>query len=154
MDLMRTIWFDMDGTLNKFYSFPNWLPMLRAEDTTPYVEAEVMWNMSQLARLMNQAQKLGYRLGIISWTSKGGSVSYNEAVKQAKLKWLNQHLASVNWDHICVVSYGTPKSLVMENDNDILFDDEEQNRINWAGEAFEPNKMIEVLHELLRVSKR
>lgn len=152
--MMRTIWWDMDGTIANLYAVENWLPMLRAEDTTPYVEAEVMWNMSQLARLMNRAQQLGYRLGIISWTSKGGSVSYNEAVKQAKLKWLNQHLASVNWDHICVVSYGTPKSLVMENDNDILFDDEEQNRINWAGEAFEPNQMIEVLHELLKVSKR
>ena len=152
--MMRTIWWDMDGTIANLYAVENWLPMLRAEDTTPYVEADVMWNMSQLARLMNQVQKLGYKLGIISWTSKGGSVSYNEAVKQAKLKWLNQHLASVNWDNICVVSYGTPKSLVMENDDDILFDDEEQNRINWTGEAFEPNQMIEVLHELLKVSKR
>ena len=74
---MRTIWWDMDGTIANLYAVENWLPMLRAEDTTPYVEAEVMWNMSQLARLMNQVQKLGYNLGIISWTSKGGSASYN-----------------------------------------------------------------------------
>ena len=73
----------MDGTIANLYAVENWLPMLQAEDTTPYVEAEVMWNMSQLARLMNQTQKLGYKLGIISWTSKGGSASYNEAVKQA-----------------------------------------------------------------------
>ena len=56
---MRTIWWDMDGTIANLYAVENWLPMLRAEDTTPYVEAEVMWNMSQLARLMNQVQKLG-----------------------------------------------------------------------------------------------
>ena len=146
---MRTIWWDMDGTIANLYAVENWLPMLRAEDTTPYVEAEVMWNMSQLARLMNQVQKLGYKLGIISWTSKGGSASYNEAVKQAKLNWLNKHLASVSWDKICVVSYGTPKSLVMTTEDDILFDDEEPNRDAWLGEAYEPDMMIKVLKALL-----
>ena len=146
---MRTIWWDMDGTIANLYAVENWLPMLRAEDTTPYVEAEVMWNMSQLARLMNQVQKLGYRLGIISWTSKGGSASYNEEVKQAKLNWLNKHLASVNWDSIYVVNYGTPKSLMMQTEDDILFDDEEQNRENWLGEAYEPDMMIKVLKALL-----
>ena len=146
---MRTIWWDMDGTIANLYAVENWLPLLRAEDTTPYVKAEVMWNMSQLARLMNQAQKLGYKLGIISRTSKGGSASYNEAVKQAKLAWLNKHLASVSWDNICVVSYGAPKSLVMETEDDILFDDEEKNRDNWLGEAYEPEMMIKVLKALL-----
>lgn len=145
---MRTIWWDMDGTIANLYAVENWLPKLRAEDPSPYEEAAVMWNMSQLARLMNQVQRMGYKLGIISWTSKGGSTSYNEAVKQAKLEWLEKHLASVNWDNICVVSYGTPKSLVMQTEDDILFDDEEQNRQNWLGEAFEPEMMIKVLKHL------
>ena len=143
------IWWDMDGTIANLYAVKDWLPMLHAEDPTPYVEANVMWNMSQLARLMNEVQKLGYKLGIISWTSKGGSASYNEAVKQAKLAWLNKHLASVKWDSIRVVSYGTPKSLVMQTEDDILFDDEEPNREEWLGEAFEPCDMIKVLKALL-----
>lgn len=146
---MRTIWWDMDGTLNKFYSFPNWLPMLRAEDTTPYEKAEVMWNMSQLARLMNQVQKLGYKLGIISWTSKGGSDRYNAEVANAKMAWLKAHLTSVRFDEVCIVKYGTPKSLVMETEDDILFDDEETNRDAWLGEAYEPNDMIKVLKALI-----
>ena len=146
---MRTIWWDMDGTIANLYAVENWLPMLRAEDITPYVEAEVMWNMSQLARLMNQVQQLGYKLGIISWTSKGGSASYNEAVKQAKVKWLKQHLASVHFDTIHIVSYGTPKSLVMNTEDDILFDDEMPNRENWEGEAFEPEMMMKVLKALI-----
>ena len=146
---MRTIWWDMDGTIANLYAVENWLPMLRAEDTTPYVEAGVMWNMSQLARLMNQVQTMGYKLGIISWTSKGGSASYNEAVKQAKLDWLKKHLASVNWDSIRVVSYGTPKSLVMQTEDDILFDDEAPNRDAWLGEAYEPEMMVKVLKHLL-----
>ena len=146
---MRTIWWDMDGTIANLYAVENWLPMLRAEDTTPYVEAEVMWNMSQLARLMNQVQKLGYRLGIISWTSKGGSDLYNIAVDTAKREWLDTHLASVNFDYVYIVKYGTPKSLVMQTEDDILFDDEEQNRENWLGEAYEPDMMIKVLKALL-----
>ena len=146
---MRTIWWDMDGTIANLYAVENWLPMLLAEDTTPYTEAEVMWNMSQLARLMNQVQKLGYKLGIISWTAKNGTASYNEAVKRAKLNWLKEHLASVSWDQICVVSYGTPKSLVMQTEDDILFDDEEPNRTAWLGEAYEPDMMIKVLKALL-----
>jgi hypothetical protein len=146
---MKTIWWDMDGTIANLYAVDNWLPMLRAEDTTPYEKAEVMWNMSQLARLMNQVQLMGYKLGIISWTSKGGSASYNEAVKQAKLNWLKKHLASVSWDRICVVKYGTPKSLVMDTEDDILFDDEEPNRDAWLGHAFEPEMMIKVLKHLL-----
>ena len=146
---MRTIWWDMDGTIADLYAVEEWLPKLRAEDPTPYAEAAVLWNMSQLARLMNRVQQLGYKLGIISWTAKGGSESYNEAVKQAKLEWLGKHLASVKWDSICVVSYGTPKSLVMQTEEDILFDDEEPNRDAWLGEAYEPEMMVKVLKALL-----
>lgn len=146
---MRTIWWDMDGTIADLYAVDNWLPKLIAEDTTPYEEAAVLWNMSQLARLMNQVQRMGYKLGIISWTSKGGSASYNEAVKQAKLDWLGKHLASVKFDHIAVVKYGTPKSLVMDTEDDILFDDEEPNRDAWLGHAFEPEMMVKVLKHLL-----
>ena len=144
-----TIWWDMDGTIANLYAVENWLPKLRAEDETPYVEAKVMWNMSQLARLMNRVQKLGYKLGIISWTSKGGSELYNIAVDTAKREWLDTHLASVNFDYVYIVKYGTPKSLVMQTNNDILFDDEEQNRDAWEGEAHEPNEILSVLKELI-----
>lgn len=146
---MRTIWWDMDGTIANLYAVENWLSMLRAEDTTPYTEAKVMWNMSQLARLMNQAQKLGYKLGIISWTSKGGSDLYNLAVDTAKREWLDTHLASVNFDYVYIIKYGTPKSLVMQDEDDILFDDEEPNRDAWLGEAYEPDMMIKVLKALI-----
>ena len=146
---MRTIWWDMDGTIANLYAVNDWLPKLRSEDPSPYAEAEVMWNMSQLARLMNRAQKLGYKLGIISWTSRGGSESYNKAVAETKKAWLGQHLASVKFDSIRIVSYGTPKSVVMNTEDDILFDDEEPNRDNWEGEAFEPEMMMKVLKALI-----
>ena len=149
--MKNTIWWDMDGTIANLYAVENWLPKLRAEDTSPYTEAEVMWNMSQLARLMNRVQKLGYKLGIISWTSKGGSVSYNKAVAEAKMNWLGQYLASVRFDNICIVDYGTPKSIVMNTENDILFDDENKNREEWHGIAYSPDNIITILKELVEM---
>ena len=105
--------------------------------------------MSQLARLMNSVQKLGYKLGIISWTAKNSTESYADAVAEAKLNWLKLHLASVKFDEICIVGYGIPKSIFMDTEDDILFDDEEQNRDAWLGEAYEPDMMIKVLKALL-----
>ena len=148
---MRTIWWDMDGTIANLYGVADWLPKLRAYDPSPYAEAEVLWNMSQLARLMNRVQQMGYKLGIISWTAKNSTAEYDKAVAEAKRSWLGQHLASVNFDSICIVSYGTPKSLVMQTEEDILFDDEEPNRDAWLGEAYEPQDMVKVLKALLGI---
>ena len=145
------IYFDMDGTIADLYSVPDWLPKLRASDASPYVEAEVMLNMSVLARYLNKLQKLGYEIGIISWTSKGGSESYNEAVTEAKLNWLHKHLASVAFDVLEIVEYGTPKENFLTTFDDILFDDNESIREEWTGEAYEPSEILSVLAELLHM---
>jgi len=146
---MRTIWFDMDGTIANLYEVENWLPKLRAEDPTPYMEAEVLCNMSQLARLLNRVQTLGYKVGIISWTSKGGSASYNREVAKAKASWLKLHLKSVKFDEINIVNYGIPKATLMHTEDDILFDDELKNREDWLGQAYEPQDIVKVLKALL-----
>ena len=147
--MKKFVWFDMDGTISNLYGVNNWLEMLRSFDPTPYAEAEVMLNMSLLARLLNKVQSAGYGIGIISWLSKCPTPEYNEAVTAAKVEWLNKHLKSVQFDEIYIVDYGTPKSDFMETDDDILFDDEEQNRDNWEGEAYEPDDIIGVLKNLL-----
>lgn len=144
-----TIYFDMDGTIANLYAVENWLPKLRASDPSPYAEAEVLLNMAYLAKLLHKVQALGYMVGIISWTSKGGSADYNEAVKAAKLNWLNQHLKSVHFDTIHIVDYGTPKATFSKSTADILFDDEERHRTAWTGEAHEPFEIISVLKSLV-----
>lgn len=147
--MKRTIWFDMDGTLANLYGVENWLATLWEENTAPYIKAEVIGNISQMIPLMIQVQKLGYKLGIISWTRKDSPTSFYEAAKQAKLTWLKEHFASVSWDRICIERYGTPKNLVMQTEDDILFDDEERNRNAWLGEAYEPDMIIKILKELI-----
>ena len=142
------IYFDMDGTIADLYTVENWLPKLRASDASPYEEAEVMLNMSVLARYLNKLQKLGYEIGIISWTSKGGTEKYNRAVEIAKLNWLHDHLKSVSFDEIYIVDYGTPKQ-DFADETDILFDDNEDIRNEWTGQAYEPSEILSILSGLL-----
>ena len=147
--MKRTIWFDMDGTIANLYGVENWLPKLRSFDPSPYAEAEVMHNMSLLARYLNKLQTLGYRIGIISWLSKGSNAEYDKAVSKAKREWLEFHLHSVRFDAIHIVSYGLPKEVFMTATDDILFDDCEEIRNEWDGEAYEPSDILRVLKELI-----
>lgn len=143
-----TINFDMDGTIANLYGVENWLDYLIAEDTTPYEIAVPLLRLSALAKRINNLQRKGYELAIISWLSKGGSDEYNRAVTEAKLAWLAKHLPSVHWDYINIVPYGTPKQIFCENPLDILFDDEERNRNNWTGVAYDVENILEILKEI------
>ena len=137
--------FDMDGTIADLYGVEGWLEMLIAEDVKPYVEAKPMMNFSALARRLNALQKKGHEIAVISWTSKSGSPAYNAAVAETKKAWLAKHLPSVKWDAVAVIPYGTPKQSLCGSAEDVLFDDEEQNRRNWTGKAYGVNAILETL---------
>lgn len=138
-----TYWFDMDGTIADLYTVENWLAMLIAEDTTPYRIAKPLVNLARLAKYIHKAQASGNKVGIISWTSKGGTDAYNMAVAGAKMEWLAKHLPSVTWDEIKIVPYGTNKKQACGDG--ILFDDEAGNRNAWGKGAFEPSDIFAVM---------
>ena len=140
--------FDMDGTIADLYGVENWLDMLINEDATPYAIAKTLVNMNILARYLNKLQRMGYEIGIISWLAKNSTDAYDNKVTEAKKNWLKKHLASVQWNFIEIVKYGTDKNLVCTDKNDILFDDEQRNRIEWNGTAYNVNNIIEVLKGL------
>lgn len=146
--MKNEIWLDMDGVLAGLYDVPDWLNMLRASDPTPYKLAKPLVNMNQLARKLNQLQRAGYKLGIISWLSKTSTPAYDKAVTAAKMKWLKKHLASVHFDKINIVSYGANKWEICGAG--ILFDDEERNRNSWKNEAYHPDMMMDVLNKLMK----
>ena len=89
-----TINFDMDGTIADLYANPNWLPMLRAFDPTPYATAKPLLRLNILARKLNELQKQGYEIAIISWLSKESNPAYDEAVTATKMAWLAEHQPS------------------------------------------------------------
>lgn len=142
------ICFDMDGTIANLYGIENWLEMLHSFDETPYKLAETLVNMNSLARVLNRLQRNGYEIGIISWLAKNSNAEYDEKVTTAKKEWLAKHLKSVHFDFIKIVAYGTDKNIVATTSADILFDDEEKNRENWNGIAYDVNNIIETLKGL------
>ena len=146
--MTATIFFDMDGTIADLYGVENWLDYLIASDTLPYAVAKPLLKLNSLARILNRLQREGYRIGVISWLSKSGTEEYNNAVTETKKNWLKKHLASVHFDEINIVKYGTPKQVFARTENDILFDDEEKNRSTWTGKAFDVNAIIEILKEM------
>ena len=140
-----TIYFDMDGTIANLYGVENWLDYLIAKDETPYREAKPLVRMATLARLLNTIQRNGHKIGIVSWLAKNSTEEYDIRVTNAKIEWLNSHLKSVQFDEIKIGKYGTPKSTMVNDRNGILFDDEEPNRKEWKGEAFDVDNIIEIL---------
>ena len=139
------ICFDMDGTIANLYEVEGWLDNLINEDVRPYREAKAMLNMSTLAKRLNKLQAAGHEIIVISWLSKCGSENYDKAVTETKNVWLKKHLGSVKFDEINIVKYGTNKAQFAKSENDILFDDEEQNRKAWTGKAYNVNNILEVL---------
>lgn len=143
-----TIYFDMDGTITDLYGVKNWLSYLIDGDTLPYEIARPLVRLSALARILNNLQRKGYRIGIISWLSKNGNADYNERVTTAKMNWIKKHLASVKFDEIHIVKYGTYKETFAKTNDDILFDDELNNRKYWIGKAFDETEIFKILKSL------
>ena len=136
----------MDGTIADLYGVDGWLDDLINKSARPYEVAKPLVNLSTLARRLNTLQRQGYKLTVISWLAKNSTDEFDELVTLAKMKWLKTHLPSVKWDYVNIVAYGTPKSLF---GNGILFDDEENNRLQWNGIAFDEIDLIKTLRSFL-----
>lgn len=143
----RTIWLDMDGTMADLYGVENWLPMLEAHNATPYRVAKPLVRMATLARLLNNRQRKGYRVCVISALAKNSTNAYDTAVMKAKLEWLKKHLASVRFDEIRFVPYTYTKNNA-NSGNDILFDDEARHLEAWTGEAINAKNLLNGLKAL------
>lgn len=153
--MLKMICFDMDGTIADLYKVPGWLPMLRASDPTPYMVAPPMWDMAELANLLQQVQASGIEVRIITWLSKDSTPDYDREVREAKRKWLMEQ--GIPFDHFHGVAYGATKAdsirrYLGKGETAILFDDNAKVRQGWhLGEAIDPTStdILEVLRGLL-----
>lgn len=153
--LPKMICFDMDGTIADLYAVDNWLPRLRAENADPYREALAMWNMIQLAEVLENLRMLGIEIRIITWLSKDSTEEYKEAVREAKREWLMEQ--GFPYDVFHGVQYGATKAdsvrrYLAENETAWLIDDNEKVRNGWhLGETIDPTNVdiIELLSSLL-----
>ena len=87
MMTVKKIYFDMDGTIANLYGVEGWLDDLNAYNPRPYAMAKPMVNMQALAHRLNNLQRAGYEVCVISWLSKTSTKEYDELVTRAKLVW-------------------------------------------------------------------
>ena len=144
--MTRIINLDCDGTFINLYGVKGWLDDIINEDVRPYKEAKPLVNLAWFARTIHELQNNGWKVNIISWTAKNGSKEYNKRVTETKIEWLEKHLPSVTFDNIHIVEYGTPKTSLEKG---ILFDDEEHNRNEWNGIAFNEVDLIKKMRTFI-----
>lgn len=144
------VYFDMDGTIAGFYEVENWLHYLRNEEVNPYEKAKPLFNFSLFARLLNQVKRAGVEIAVLSWGSKEAIPEFQKEIELTKIEWLEKHLPSVVWDDIFVINYGVPKNNYCQSKQDILFDDEEHNRREWDGLAYEPKDIFRILKKIIK----
>lgn len=135
----RSINWDMDGTIASLYEVPDWLEKLRAEDPSPYLEAEPMWDMKKLNEILEKLREAGWEINVITWLSMNSSEEYKDAVREAKKAWLQKW--GFVYDHFHGVQYGTTKadSVRERTDYGILIDDNAKVRDGWhLGDTIDP----------------
>ena len=147
----KTLVFDMDGTIANLYGVDGWLNDLRTEKTRPYVEAEPLYDMDTLNDLLEVFKMCGWRVVVTTWLAKGATKDYDEAVRKAKLEWLEKY--NFPYDEIHLVKYGTTKANCTRQMGgyQVLVDDNEKVRNGWnLGDTINAqNDIIEALVELL-----
>ena len=149
---MKTLVFDMDGTIANFYGVEGWLEDLHNENPRPYIMAEPLWDMALLGSLLCCLKSVGYRIVVTSWLSKDSTKDFDEVVRTAKRDWLARY--DFPFDEIHLVKYGTTKANCTRKHggNQILFDDNAKVRKGWSlGETVDPTaeNIIDFLADLL-----
>lgn len=149
---MKTLVFDMDGTIVDFYGVNGWLEDLQTEQTRPYDIAEPLWDMDELNTVLEELQKIGWHIVVTSWLAKQSTERYKTLVRRAKLEWLARN--GFPYDEIHLVQYGTTKANCTRKlgGNQILVDDNKIVREGWhLGETIDPTteNLIEILKTLL-----
>lgn len=147
----KVIVFDMDGTIADFYGVSGWLDDLNNHRTRPYEIAEPLYDMVELANLLEELKKIGYIIAITTWLSANSTKEYDNEVRKAKLEWLEKY--RLPYDEIHLVKYGTTKANCTRKLGgfQILVDDNEKVRKGWnLGATIDANEnIIEMLKALL-----
>lgn len=134
--------FDMDGTIADLYNVDNWLEMLRDYNPTPYIIAKPIYDMFSLNNLLDILKAQGWKIAVVSWASKECDDTFKQAIRLAKIDWLNRY--NFPYDEVHIVKYGTTKANCVRkfDGRKILVDDNEKVRQGWNGETINANENI------------
>ena len=129
----KWIWLDMDGTIADFYNVDGWLNDLINHNTRPYQQARLMYDIMDLIEVLADLRSKGWKVGIISWSSKENNPIFDKEVEKAKMEWLEKYFLNYLLDKVIVTPYGQPKHETCKEycEYGILVDDEVQNLEKW-----------------------
>ena len=148
---MRTLVFDMDGTIANFYGVDGWLEDLRNENTRPYEVASPLYDMDILNSILNAFKNKGWNIVVTTWLAKNGSQEFNNRTRVAKKEWLDRY--NFPYDDVHMVKYGTTKANCTRKLGgfQILVDDNANVRKGWTlGATIDANEnIIETLLKIL-----
>ena len=152
---LKMVCFDMDGTIADLYGVEGWLPALENGIVFPYEIAKPMWDMIELAEVLNELRAREIEIRIISWLAKNSTETYKAEVRQAKLEWLER--MGFPYDKAHFVQYGSTKAdsirrYLADDECAILIDDNRKVCNGWhLGETINPTEcdLIEALKSLL-----
>lgn len=147
---MNTIYFDMDGTFYDLYGYNGWLENILSENTDCYTKGKLLVEYDSFVNVLMELKEKGYKLGIITWLSKNATKQYQNKVRSAKTRYIKKYFSNI-FDEIHIIQYGKNKSEYCK-ENDILFDDEENNRIAWNnanGISYDVMNIIEILESMI-----
>lgn len=152
---LKMMCFDMDGTIADLYGVEGWLPALENGIVFPYEIAKPMWDMIELAEVLNGLRARGIEIRIISWLAKDSTEIYKEEVRRAKIDWLER--MGFPYDKAHFVQYGTTKAdsvrrYLADDECAILVDDNRKVCNGWhLGETINPTEcdLIATLKSLL-----
>jgi phosphoglycolate phosphatase-like HAD superfamily hydrolase len=146
--------FDMDGTIADLYNVDNWLEMLGASNPTPYIIAKPIYDTYSLNSLLDLLKAQGWKIAIVSWVAKECDDIFKQAIRTAKIDWLNRY--NFPYDEIHIVKYGTTKMNCVRKfeGRKVLVDDNEKVRKGWnLGATINANyNIVKELEKLVNIA--
>lgn len=126
------VYLDMDGTIANLYGIENWLPRLKSNDESIFLECAPIISEKEL---LNHFPTDKYEISILSMTPLGASAEYCKNVENQKNLWLDKFFPSLK--KRIYKPYGHNKNL-KNSASAILVDDSEPIRNSWKGIALNP----------------
>lgn len=137
---MKSIWFDMDGTIAELYKMEGWLAALRSNDWSVYSKCAPRHNYQRINTAIEALIGNGWQVGVITWASKGiGWGKDLDKIAEVKFDWLCKFFPALADGKFACIPYGEDKGQFMWDMHDnycpydvsYLVDDNKEVRAAW-----------------------
>lgn len=134
---MKSIWFDMDGTIAELYKVKNWLSDLRAGDWSVYDKCLPRHNFERINAAIEALTANGWQVGVITWASKGIDWGAElTTIGDIKFDWLCRFFPALADGKFACIPYGESKAEFLSEMGDnysvaYLVDDNKEVRADW-----------------------